>query len=105
MIEFFKSNYQWLFGGIGVTAIFYIIDKFFFKKESKTRKTKKNQNKNSIIITNNLTSNPSEQKQEKVNEINEPKNNVRILFVDDEHTKYKMVSILKKSRLEKYKFG
>ncbi|WP_028872317.1 response regulator transcription factor [Psychroserpens burtonensis] len=97
MIEFFKSNYEWLFGGIGVTALFFIIDKFFFKKESKTEKTTKNENKNSIIITNNLTSNPPEQKQEKVNENNEPKNNVRILFVDDEHTKYKMVSILKKA--------
>ncbi len=97
MIEFFKSNYEWLFGGIGVTALFFIIDKFFFKKESKTEKTIKNENKNSIIITNNLTSNPPEQKQEKVNETNEPKNNVRILFVDDEHTKYKMVSILKKA--------
>ncbi|AEE18499.1 response regulator [Dokdonia sp. 4H-3-7-5] len=96
MIEFLKSNYEWLFGGIGVTALFFILDKFVFKnKESKPKEENKNVNKNSITIHNNLVSNGTEEKQENGN--NESKNKIRILFVDDEHTKFKMVSILKKA--------
>ncbi|APY00400.1 response regulator transcription factor [Lacinutrix venerupis] len=97
MIEFLKNNYEWLFGGIGVTALFFIIDKFVQKKNSDSKKDNKNVNKNSITIHNNLTSQSSDEKQKNGNGNNESKNNTRILFVDDEHTKFKMVSILKKA--------
>jgi PleD family two-component response regulator len=97
MLEFLKNNYEWLFGGIGVTALFFIIDKFVIKKSSDTEKESKNVNKNSITIHNNLNSQPSKETPKSNNGNNESKNNIRILFVDDEHTKFKMVSILKKA--------
>lgn len=95
MIEFLKNNYEWLFGGIGVTALFFILDKFVLKKNSDSKKDSKNVNKNSITIHNNLTSYASDEKNENGNA--KSKNSIRILFVDDEHTKFKMVSILKKA--------
>jgi PleD family two-component response regulator len=96
MIEFFKENFEWLFGGIGVTVLFFIIDKFVFKsKKDSEKKTKnKNVNKNSITIHNNLTNTISEKNPDNTRR---GKSDIRILFVDDEHTKFKMVSILKKS--------
>lgn len=95
MIEFLKSNYEWLFGGIGVTALFFIIEKYAFKKDSISEKGGNNVNKNSITI-NNKFSNRIDEKTQKKNH-SESKNNIRILFIDDEHTKFKMVSILKKA--------
>lgn len=97
MIEFLKENYEWLFGGIGVTALFFVLDKFVFKNKTKTEKVdkSKNVNKNSFIINNNLGQQESEVKQK--NDGKKDKSNLRILFIDDQHTKFKMVSILKKS--------
>ena len=97
MIEFLKNNYEWLFGGIGVTALFFILEKFVFRKDSNSKKNSKNLNKNSITIHNNLSSTSTIEKPKNSNGNNESKNNIRILFVDDEHTKFKMVSILKKA--------
>lgn len=96
MIEFFKENYEWLFGGIGVTALFFILDKFVFKniKDSEKSSKNKNVNKNSITINNNLAGSNNEKK---VSNVVKDKSDIKILFVDDEHTKFKMVSILKKS--------
>lgn len=97
MIEFLKENYEWLFGGIGVTALFFILDKFVFKSKTKSEKSDKNkiENKNSIIINNNIGKQKTEEKIK--TESKKDKSNLRILFVDDQHTKFKMVSILKKS--------
>ena len=96
MIEFLKENYEWLFGGIGVTALFFILDKFVFKNKKDSEKSSKNKNvnKNSITINNNLASSNNEKK---VSNVVKDKSDIRILFVDDEHTKFRMVSILKKS--------
>jgi len=96
MIEFLKENYEWLFGGIGVTALFFMLDKFVFKNKKDSEKSSKNKNvnKNSITINNNLTSSNNEKK---VSNVVKDKSDIRILFVDDEHTKFRMVSILKKS--------
>ncbi len=95
MIEFLKENYEWLFGGIGVTALFFILDKFVFKSKTKLEKGDKNKNKNSITINNNIGKQETEKKQK--TEVRRDKSNLRILFIDDQHTKFKMVSILKKS--------
>ena len=91
MIEFLKENYEWLFWGIGVTALFFIIDKFVFKSKAKSEKNDKKEikNKNSITINNNIGKQETQTKKDK--------SNLRILFIDDQHTKFKMVSILKKS--------
>lgn len=97
MIEFLKENYEWLFGGIGVTALFFIVDKFVFKSNAKSEKNDKKEikNKNSITINNNIQKQETEEKQE--TQTKKDKSNLRILFIDDQHTKFKMVSILKKS--------
>ena len=97
MIEFLKENYEWLFGGIGVTALFFSIDKFVFKSKAKSEKNDKKEikNKNSITINNNIGKQETEGKQE--TQTKKDKSNLRILFIDDQHTKFKMVSILKKS--------
>ncbi|GGG98785.1 transcriptional regulator [Polaribacter pacificus] len=95
MIEFLKENYEWLFGGIGVTTLFLILDKIVFKSKKKSEKGDKNKNKNSITITNNIGKQETEEKP-KI-ESKKDKSNLRILFIDDQHTKFKMVSILKKS--------
>lgn len=96
MIEFIKENYEWLFGGIGVTALFFILDKFVLKNKKDSEKSSKNKNvnKNSITINNNLTSTNDGKK---ATNVVKDKSDIKILFVDDEHTKFKMVSILKKS--------
>lgn len=97
MIEYLKENYEWLFGGIGVTALFFILEKLVFKNKSKKEKGDKNKNvnKNSITINNNIGNQEIESKTR--TEIKKDKTNLRILFIDDQHTKFKMVSILKKS--------
>lgn len=94
MIEFIKENFEWLFGGIGVAVLIFILNKINFKSTSKP--VKENKNKNKIIIHNNsIIDQESEKKQKTANK--KDKSNLRILFIDDEHTKFKMVSILKKS--------
>lgn len=95
MIEFLKENYEWLFGGIGVTALYFILDKFVLKNKTKSEKGEKDKNKNSITINNNIGKQVTEEKP-KI-EPKKGKSNLRILFIDDQHTKFKMVSILKKS--------
>lgn len=93
MIEFLKSNYEWLFGGLGVTAIFFVLEKFTFKKKKGSGKAVKN--KNSITINNNLSSQLTDGNRKSL--VKKDKSNLKILFIDDQHTKFKMVSILKKS--------
>lgn len=92
MIEFIKENFEWLFGGIGAAVVVFILNKISSENTSKPVK----ENKNNIIIHNNsIIDQESEKKQKTVNK--KDKSNLRILFIDDEHTKFKMVSILKKS--------
>ncbi len=97
-MEFIMNNYEWIFSGIGVLIIGWIINYVFFSQK-KIKKTSEiqpnsNQNTNSITIHNNLSTDKSklEANSEKKN-----KDNCHILFIDDQHNDFKMVSILKKA--------
>ncbi|MBS1682700.1 MAG: response regulator [Bacteroidetes bacterium] len=74
-----SHNLEWIFGGVGVPAMVWLIN-YLIKKR------KKNSDNNQLKIAD-----TSYTKTEL------PKNQTRILFVDDKHTDFKMVSILKKS--------
>ncbi len=99
MIELIKENYEWLFSGLGVALFIFIANKLS-NKNSKSRKvlstnkiSNNNNNTNKVIINNFGQSSKSEE----ITDENRKKDNTRILFIDDEHTKFKMVSILKKA--------
>lgn len=94
MIEFFQANYKWFFSGIGVAIIILVLNKILSPKLGK----KSTKNANKIVINNNISSSkePNDE-QENETEDSRLKEKTRILFVDDEHTKFKMVSILKKA--------
>ncbi|MEE1961072.1 response regulator [Allomuricauda taeanensis] len=86
-MDFIINNYQWIFSGIGVLILGWIVNIFFIKKKSRFN--------SSIIINNNLSSKPkntSSLKKEK-----KSKDTCHILFIDDQHNDFKMVSILKKA--------
>ncbi len=99
MIEFFTDNYKWLFSGAGIIAITFFAKKVFgtHKKNGKA-KTSKYSNNNTVTINNNIGSN-TKQDSDKTDASYTPdlKAKTRILFVDDEHTKYRMPSILRKT--------
>jgi PleD family two-component response regulator len=97
MIEFFKEHYQWLFSGIGVTILVLLFSKIFNKKENKPVIKVSGENKNKVIINNFSQEKTSKNENIKETDNNRLKDKTRILFVDDEHTKFKMVSILKKA--------
>jgi DNA-binding NarL/FixJ family response regulator len=93
-----NNNYEWIFSGIGVFAIGFLIN--FLVKKNKKSKVK---NSNTVIINNNIGDKTNDfKKVEHISESNKNlndklKDNTHILFIDDNHTEYKMVSILKKS--------
>lgn len=90
------NNYEWIFSGIGVFIIGLVIT--FFVKSKQKEKKRKIENTNSVIINNNITNHKAENNSKTENHYNERlKDKTRILFIDDNHTEYKMVSILKKS--------
>lgn len=97
-MEIITNNYHWIFSGIGV-LIFGWIGNYFYKKpnsfEIKKPSTNAIQSGNNITINNNLNSNDGSKESEK-NEIRS-KDNCHILFIDDQHNDFKMVSILKKA--------
>jgi len=94
-MEFITNNYQWIFSGIGVAVIGWII--IALKKDKNKRTTKNSQStKNVITINNGNTSSAKATGSEKSNGIKH-KEDYRILFIDDNHTDFKMVSILKKA--------
>lgn len=93
MIEDINQNYQWIFSGIGVLILGYITNYFFFKNKG----TEKPSNSNTINIINSFGTQNSDKNYGKKGKKDEnSKVLTRILFVDDNHTDYKMVSILKK---------
>jgi hypothetical protein len=95
MIKFIQDNYTWVFSGVGVPVLGFIF--FIFR-----RKKKKEEKKDHVFETYNLG---------KINSLDEKamsyigrnenedrqKSLTRILFIDDNHKDFKMVSILKKS--------
>jgi hypothetical protein len=88
MIEWITLNYQWLFGGLGATAFGLVITYFFLNGE------KNKVNKNSVNINNNINQSTILNSELTIEESH--KSLTRILFIDDNHKEYKMVSILKK---------
>lgn len=90
------NNYEWIFSGIGVTVIMWII--LAIKKNKKTEVSKTSQsNKNVITINNNGSPSTNNSTQPKQNNPSRRKEDYRILFIDDNHSDFNMVSILKKA--------
>lgn len=90
MISFLSENYQWIFSGVGVLVLTLVIGAVFKKKR------KENANStNNINVVNNV--NVGSTVTEKGNSDEPAKKLTRILFVDDKHKEFKIVSILKKS--------
>lgn len=96
-MEFIKDNYEWLFSGFGVTVILAIWGLIWKKKKTEEANVTNNAN---VVINNNVGQTAS-LTNSTINgnhaDNNRLKDTLRILFVDDEHTKFKMVSILKKA--------
>lgn len=95
-MEFITNNYQWIFSGIGVAVIGWLI--IAFKKDKNKKTTKNTQSTNNVITINNgnTSSSPKPTSSEKSTAIKN-KEDYRILFIDDNHSDFKMVSILKKA--------
>jgi hypothetical protein len=97
-MDLLTNNYEWIFSGIGVAVLGFILN-FFWKKKDESSL---NEVKNSMTNTNTITINNFDSKH-KVQVLNgseseeKKKIQTRILFIDDNYTEYKMVSILKKS--------
>ena len=95
-MDFIIENYKWIFSGIGIFAIGWILKLIFSEKS--TDKQINQTNKNTININNTISNNQNETIETTNGEIDDKiKEETRILFVDDEHTKFKMVSILKRA--------
>lgn len=90
------ENYEWIFSGVGATvvgiALSYILIERKKKKEKATSKTPTNTE--GITINNNINS--SQIKETPENKKNRIKESTKILFVDDNHTDFQIVSILKR---------
>ena len=95
MNEFLTNNYQWIFSGIGVAILGWLGYYFLYRKKD-SDPSNIQENTNTINITNNVgqTDTSSSEKNEKTKC---DKTNYRILFIDDNHKEFKMVSQLKKS--------
>lgn len=94
-MEFIMNNYEWIFSGIGVAVIGWII---IAVTKSKKKETKNNsQTNHSVITINNGNTNDKESIKSKKSKDIQRKEDYKILFIDDNHTEFKMVSILKKA--------
>lgn len=95
-MEFITNNYEWIFSGIGVAIIGWVI--IVIKKNKNIGHHKaSNSNKNVININNNGSEPENSSKQQKQSSKPKRKDDYRILFIDDNHSDFKMVSILKKA--------
>ena len=93
------NNYEWIFSGIGVLILgwigTYVYNKFY---KPKNNLSEKNKIGNNITINNNLSGNShSENKLSNKPKEKKSKDDCHILFIDDQHNDFKMVSILKKA--------
>lgn len=94
-MEFIVDNYEWVFSGIGIAVIGWIIVAFNRGEKHKTSQVSQT-SKNVITITNNSISDiPVVRHKQK--EHPKRKEDYRILFIDDNHSDFNMVSILKKA--------
>ena len=89
------NNYEWIFSGIGVTIIGWIV--LAIKKNKKTDTPTSSTSNNNIITINNNASHANGSLQQKQNNLPKKKEDYRILFIDDNYTDFNMVSILKKA--------
>lgn len=97
MMDIFSNNYHWIFSGIGVSILGWLGYYFLGRKKDQPQ-TQSQDNSNKITINNNLHSSKSDE----INKENDSSNgcdkvNFRILFIDDKHTEFRMVSQLKKA--------
>lgn len=94
-MEFIMNNYEWIFSGIGVAIIGWVIFAIIKNKNNSSKNSQSN--KNVITINNNSSESNKTSEQTKRNSQNQRKEDYRILFIDDNHNDFKMVSILKKA--------
>lgn len=103
--EWLAKNAEWVFGGIGITALTAIVN--FFKKDQKEKSNKTESPAIQITTTVNQTQNQIPEEQNNVtpgNAITSPhpksiaerKNFIKVLFIDDD-VKFKVIKILIKS--------
>lgn len=90
-MEFITENYTWIFSGIGVAIIGWILIAVRKNKSSSNSQT----NNNVININNSNDSDSKSGSSERSQ--SKRKEDFRILFIDDNHNDFKMVSILKKA--------
>ena len=101
-MEIITNNYEWIFSGVGVIIIGYIITFFLPNKNQKQdipiiNTPNSNTNTNSFVVNNIMGNTNQIDKSSTENTDDRLKGKTKILFIDDNHTEYKMVSILKKS--------
>lgn len=95
-MEFMMNNYEWIFSGLGVTLISWFIYAIKNKKNGDPPSNKKTNN-NVITINNNGAQSFINLPDQKQSDQPKRKEDYRILFIDDNHTDFNMVSILKKA--------
>jgi len=91
-----ENNYEWIFSGIGVLIIGWVAT-YLYKKFNKSEDEKSSsgiQNSNNITINNNVSDTQTSNSE---TPLKKSKEKCHILFIDDQHTDFKMVSILKKA--------
>ena len=96
-MDLLMNNYEWIFSGIGVVILGGLFT-FFLKRNQQEKfapSGNSQQNSNTITINNNLGSQDKEKIAGSTQGVE--KNSCNILFIDDQHTDFKMVSILKKA--------
>lgn len=94
-MEFIMKNFEWIFSGVGVAIIGWII--LAIKKNKKMETPVSSTSNKNIITINNNALQANGTLQQKQNNQPKRKEDYRILFIDDNHTDFNMVSILKKA--------
>ncbi len=98
------ENYEWIFSGVGATVIGIALTYILIERKKKKEKTTSTStsttatNTGGITINNNVNSSQAKEttKETPENKKNRIKESTRILFVDDNHTDFQIVSILKR---------
>ena len=98
-MDLFMHNYQWIFSGIGVLIVGSILTYFLRKNKPEGESTQSNNNNNSNTVNVNNIIGPTiaDRMKDKSENEEKMKSQTRILFIDDNHTDFKMVSILKRA--------
>lgn len=89
------ENYEWIFSGVGATIVGLVLTYFLLDRKKKKDKDKPS----NITINNNINSSETQKEQKEISKEKENriKEKTKILFIDDNHTDFKIVSILKKN--------